>query len=71
MRPHHKAEHMAAHDQIVKTPKPLATQAPSTQGLRAIFAPNPDPNPYACEKEGQNGGMVTAKQGLRKSDDPA
>ncbi len=21
MRPHHKAEHMAAHDQIVKTPK--------------------------------------------------
>jgi hypothetical protein len=39
MRPHHKAEHMAAHDQIVKTPKPLATQAPSTQAYQK-FANN-------------------------------
>jgi hypothetical protein len=36
MRPHHKAEHMAAHDQIVKTQKPLATQAPSTQAYRKL-----------------------------------
>ena len=36
MRPHHKAGHMAAHDQIVKPPKSLATQAPSTHGLIGI-----------------------------------
>jgi len=41
MRPHHKAGHMAAHGQIVKTQKPLATQAPSTQVYREFADDSP------------------------------
>jgi hypothetical protein len=37
MRPHHKAEHMAAHDQIVKTPKtPCHAGAVHTRPHRLI-----------------------------------
>src|SRR5688500_12576320 len=38
MRPHTKAEHMAAHDQIAKRQKPLATQVPSTHDYAQFAA---------------------------------